>query len=133
MILDTTFFVDVLRGDVRDNPAAEEYIENMDAAGTGKISSVSVMELWEGIHLAEATTTERTRVEELIEGIYELPFDRDVAMLAGELSAALISQGEPIEDSDVMIGATALLHNEPVLTRNVEHFERIEGLDIHTY
>jgi tRNA(fMet)-specific endonuclease VapC len=133
MILDTTFFVDVLRGDVRDNPTAEEYIENMDAAGTGKISSVSVMELWEGIHLAEATTTERTRVEELIEGIYELPFDRDVAMFAGELSAALISQGEPIEDSDVMIGATALVHDEPVLTRTVKHFERIDGLDIHTY
>jgi tRNA(fMet)-specific endonuclease VapC len=133
MILDTTFFVDVLRGDVRDNPTAEEYIKNMDAAGTGKISSVSVMELWEGIHLAEATTTERTRVEELIEGIYELPFDRDVAMLADELSAALISQGEPIEDSDVMIGATALVHDEPVLTCNVKHFERIDGLDIHTY
>ncbi len=133
MLLDTTFFVDVLRGDVGDNPTAEEYIGDMDAAGTGKISSVSVMELWEGIHLADATATERTQVEELIEGIYELPFDRDVAMLAGELSAALVSRGEPIGDSDVMIGATALVHDEPVLTRNVEHFERIDGLDIRTY
>lgn len=131
MLLDTTFFVDVLRGDVRGNPTVEEYIADIDTAGTDKVSAVSVMELWEGIHLAEATATERTRVEQLLEGIDELPFDRDVAMLAGELSAALVSRGEPI--GDVMIGATALAHDESVLTRNIEHFERIDGLDIHTY
>lgn len=133
MILDTTFFVDVLRGDVRNNPTAEEYIENLDAAGTGKVSSVTVMELWEGVHLADATATERERVEGLLEGIHELPFDRDAAMLAGELSATLVADGEPIGDSDVMIGATALIHDEPVLTRNVDHFERIDGLDTDTY
>ena len=133
MILDTTFLVDVLRGDVRDSPTAEGYIEEMDAAGTGKISSVSVMELWEGIHLAAATDAERMRVEQLLDGIHELPFDRDVAMAAGELSAALVSRGEPVGNSDVMIGATAVVHDEAILTRNVEHFERIDGLDVRTY
>ena len=133
MILDTTFLVDVLRGDVRENPTATEHIEAIDATGTGKVSSVSVMELWEGVHLADATESERTRVGELLDGIHELPFDRSVAMRAGELSAALLSGGERIETSDVMIGATALVHDEPVLTRNVEHFDRIEGLDIDTY
>jgi len=133
MILDTTFFVDVLRGDVRDNPTAEEYIDDLDAAGTGRVSSVTVMELWEGVHLADATATERGRVEQLLEGIYELPFDRDAAMLAGELSAALVSRGESIGEGDVMIGATALVNDEPVLTRNVEHFDRINGLETHAY
>nr|WP_198662026.1 hypothetical protein [Halorussus litoreus] len=32
-----------------------------------------------------------------------------------------------------LIGATALLVDEPVVTRNSDYFERIDGLDVETY
>ena len=32
-----------------------------------------------------------------------------------------------------MIAATALVHDYPVVTRNVDHFERIEGLEVVSY
>lgn len=129
MILDSTFLIDVLRGEA----AVSDLIENIDAAGTPFVSAVTVMELHEGVHLADATEEERARVTELLTGINELPFDRECAVKAGEINAGLVSAGEEIDETDVMIASTALVHGYPVVTRNVDHFERVEGLDIVSY
>jgi len=32
-----------------------------------------------------------------------------------------------------MIAATALLNDKPVITSNVKHFERIDGLEVRSY
>jgi tRNA(fMet)-specific endonuclease VapC len=129
MILDSTFLIDVLRGDA----AVSELIEEIDASGTPFVSSVTVMELHEGIHLADATDAERSRVSELLTGINERPFDRACAMRAGEINARLVSDGVPIDETDVMIAATALVDDRPVVIRNADHFERVGGLDVVTY
>lgn len=129
MILDTSFLVDVLRGDA----VVEETVATVDECGTAQVSAVTVMELWEGIHLATATEDERAAVGELLEGLHELPFDRECATVAGEISAGLRDSGEPIDDADVMIAATARVHDVPVVTRNVDHFERIDDLDLVAY
>jgi tRNA(fMet)-specific endonuclease VapC len=126
MILDSTFLVDVLRGeeDVAD------LVRDLDATGTAFVSAVTVMDLAEGIRLTDAAADERTAVEELLTDINELPCDRECAMLAGRLSADLLSGGGRIDETDAMIGATARVYDYPVVTRNVDHFERIDGLEI---
>ncbi|MCH7661596.1 MAG: type II toxin-antitoxin system VapC family toxin [Euryarchaeota archaeon] len=129
MILDTTFLIHLLHG----NHATEEPIAEIDAAGTPYVTAITVMELWEGIHLSSATSEERARTEALLSEMHELPFDRACGMKAGEIAATLRSRGEPLDDPDVMIGAVGLVHDEPVLTRNVEHFERIDGLTVESY
>lgn len=129
MILDTTFLVDVLRG--REDVTAR--VEDLDARGTPSVSSVTVMELWEGIQLSDASDPELAAVESLLTDIDEFPFDRDCAMTAGELNATLLQSGEPVDVTDVMIAATCLVHDRPVVTRNVDHFERISDLDVVTY
>lgn len=129
MILDSTFLVDVLRG--REDVSS--HVEELDASGFPSVSSVTVMELWEGIQLSDASAAERRAVEELLTDIDELPFDRECATTAGQLNAELIEAGTPIDGSDVMIAATALVHDRPVVTRNVDHFERIPDLDVVSY
>jgi len=129
MILDSTFLIDVLRGET----AVEELIAELDTAGTPFVSAVTVMELIEGIHLATATDEERVAVEELLTEVHELPFDRDCALQAGRINADLVSAGEPIDETDVMIAATALVHDRPVVTRNIDHFERIPDLEVVRY
>ena len=52
---------------------------------------------------------------------------------AGKISGSLRARGREIDREDCIIGATALLNDEPVVTRNRKHFERIDGLDIETY
>ena len=129
MILDSSFLIDVLRG----SSDVVELIEAVDATGTPFVSAVTVVELSEGIHLAEATEDEQANVRQLLTDINELPFDRDCAVRAGRINADLVSSGEPIDETDVMIAATALVHDYPVVTRNVDHFERIDGLTVRSY
>lgn len=129
MILDSTFLVDVLRG-ARD---VSELVSELDTAGTAFVSAVTTMELFEGIHIADATERERTAVEALLTDVNEIPFDRACAMRAGRIIAELSSSGKAIDVADVMIAATALVHGRPVVTRNLGHFDRIEGLDVVSY
>ncbi|WP_049926600.1 type II toxin-antitoxin system VapC family toxin [Halopiger goleimassiliensis] len=129
MILDSTFLIDVLRG----SSDVAELIEDVDATGTPFVSAVTVMELFEGIHLADATEDERATVRQLLTDVNELPFDRECAMRAGQINADLVSSGEPIDETDVVIAATALVHEYPVVTRNVDHFERIDSLTVRSY
>lgn len=104
MILDTTFLLDVLRGD----DAVREWERRIDERGIGVVTAISTMERWEGIHLVDASAGERDRLRELLDGLFEAPFDRDAALRAGELSADLTDRGEQIDVEDVMIGAIAL-------------------------
>jgi tRNA(fMet)-specific endonuclease VapC len=48
-----------------------------------------------------------------------------------ELRARLRQQGELIPDLDLIVGATALVHELTVLTLNVRHLGRIPGIHIH--
>jgi tRNA(fMet)-specific endonuclease VapC len=128
MILDTTFLVDVLRGE----GTVADLVSDLDER-TPYVSSITVMELYEGVHLADTTDTQRDAVEGLLTEINELPFGRDCAIAAGRLGAELVSTGEPIDETDVMIAATALVHEYPVVTRNVDHFERLDDIDVVSY
>jgi len=129
MILDSTFLVDVLRGE----GDVQELLEEVDAAGTPTVSSITVMELYEGIQLANTSEEERSAVETLLSEVQELPFDRACAMEAGRINAALSFAGEPIDETDVMIAATALVNGLRVVTRNVSQFERVDDVDVVTY
>ena len=129
MILDSTFLIDVLRG----KASVEELLGEVDLSGPPFVTSVTVMELYEGIYLAESTERERAVVEEMLDGINEIPFDRACGKRAGQINAELVAAGEPIDETDVMIAATALDYDLPVVTRNVDHFDRIDGLDVVSY
>jgi len=52
---------------------------------------------------------------------------------AGKLSGKLLSVGDRIEREHCIIAVTALLNDEPVITRNTEHVGRIDGLEVRTY
>lgn len=129
MILDTSFLIDVLRG----NDAITELERELDERDVGVVTALSVMELCEGIHLTDATDAERERVQRLLEGLTHATFDRESAMLAGKYSAKLTDAGARIEIEDVVIAAIARQRNEPILTGNPDHFERLEDVDVETY
>jgi len=62
-----------------------------------------------------------------------LLFDARAAMTAADIGAALRRRGEPVEETDLFIAATALTHGFSVSTRNVHRFERVPGLMVENW
>jgi tRNA(fMet)-specific endonuclease VapC len=57
-----------------------------------------------------------------------LPLDPAAALLAADLRGQLERRGLPLGWDDLFIGATALVGNLIVVTRNVRHLRRLEPL-----
>ncbi|QSG11940.1 PIN domain containing protein [Halapricum desulfuricans] len=130
MIQDTSFIIDLLRGD--ENAKRLLNIVEKEARPQ-KLSSVTVLELYEGVVRSQTPETKRERVLEILETKHVVNADHIVMRKAGKLSGELIDDGERIEREDCIIAATALLNDEPVITRNAKHFGRIDGLEVRSY
>ena len=130
MIQDTTFVIDIIRGD-DDAEALLSVLESESRAQ--KISAVTVLELYEGVIRANTPEDKHRAVLDVLESKHVVDADATVMRKAGQLSGALITDGEWIEREDCIVAATAVLNDEPVVTRNVDHYERVDGLEVRTY
>jgi hypothetical protein len=59
--------------------------------------------------------------------------DSLVAEQASDIYDELRGKGELVEDADILIAASALVHGLVVVTDNSSHFARIAGLDIENW
>lgn len=58
------------------------------------------------------------------------PLTRRSADLAAEQYARLRRRGTPVDDIDLLIAGIALEHGLVLVTRNCDHFKRVDGLSI---
>lgn len=65
---------------------------------------------------------------QLLRSMQTLPFDNECAVYAARLRVELEAAGTPIGPHDILIAATALRHQAPLVTRNVREFARVQGL-----
>lgn len=129
MLLDTSFLIDLMRGDEAAIEKARQLEEDLVQQ---RVSSMTLFELYYGVARSNQSESERETVEDVLATKPIHPADGVVMRKAGRLSGELANEGTPVDDGDVVIGATAEAVEEPVLTRNVEDFERL-GVDIETY
>jgi hypothetical protein len=130
VILDTAFVIDVWDGDDR----AVALAEGLDRERTQqKLSSVTVFELYTGVGRSSKPETEREKVLAVLGSKPVVPATETVMSIAGRIHGELAAAGERIEQNDCIIAATALTGDEPVVTRNVSYFERIDGVRVRTY
>lgn len=130
MILDTSYLVDLIQGDKE----AVKKAENMEKENTNqKISSVTLFELHNGIKQSSKPEDEKEKVKEVLDSKNCIEADGKIMRKAGKINGRLITEGKRIETFDSMIAATAIIEGEKILTRNTEHFERIENLEIEKY
>jgi tRNA(fMet)-specific endonuclease VapC len=76
---------------------------------------------------------EKRKVLDTLASMNILGLNAKSAAKAGEVQGKLIREGKMIDPADAMIAGIALLINEIVLTKNVEHFSRIRALITETY
>lgn len=129
MLLDSTFLHDL----VRDEPAAVSRLEALIDAGTPvAVSSLTVFEV--GVGLQGAAEQHREQFRAAVDELEEHPLGPAEARRALDVQRTLYDRGEPIGAVDVLIAATAAEREDAtVLTRNVDEFERVDGIAVETY
>lgn len=127
-LLDTDLCVYWLRGytSVRQQINA---IEPGDLA----ISIISVAELHYGADCSNRPEHNHKVVDDFVNGLTVLTLKQPAARQFGEIKARLRGEGKLIEDFDLLIAATALTHDLTLVTNNLEHFKRIENLQIENW
>lgn len=130
MLLDTCFLVDLLR----DAGAAKKKAEELDDEISVKaVSCITALELWRGALRCTKKEEEMKKIDELLHTVLQYPLGEQEAKKAAEIEVDLLQKGEIIDWEDILIAATALVHNKPLLTRNIKHFSKIQGLQIEKY
>lgn len=129
MLLDTSFLVDLMNGDEGAVETARELERDLVQQ---RLSSMTLFELYYGIGRATDSESERETVEDVLASKPVHPADTAVMRKAGRLAGELRNDGTPVGDGDVIIGATADVVEEPVLTRNVDDFERLD-VEVESY
>lgn len=122
MVIDTCIFIDHLRAKDRTNTTLAKLPKDEPAY-------VSVITLFE-LHCGANTPDKKLDIIAVTEDLNILPFDADVAAKAGDIFRALKSQNKGIGPQDTMIAATCLVYGQPILTRNKEHFKRVDDLKV---
>lgn len=131
MILDTSFVEDVGRGD----EAALERARELDDGGVPeRLSAMTLYELYWGVGYVDTPDAEIDRLDAVLatKAVYDVT--PSIARKAGRIAGRLTKDGAALNDpGDEIIAATGVVHDEPVLTKNVDHFDRIPGLRVETY
>jgi len=130
VLLDTAFLVDLLNG---DDGAVETARRLETDLVQQRISAMTLFELYYGVGRVADTAAEREKIETVLASKPVHPADTAVMRKAGRMAGQLASEGAPVADGDVIIGATAAVVDEPVLTRNVDDFERLPDVAVETY
>ncbi len=134
MIGDTDLFIDLMRRQSRHHEAAVQKIRSLEGRGIRVVmTTVTRFELAAGIQGSTAPEAERRRVLRAAESFPALPLDGPSADRAGALYGVLQARGVRIPADDAMIAGIALENREPVLTRDVGHFRRVDGLAVEPY
>lgn len=127
LIIDTNVFITAER--------AENQFDFSRYANYGDvfISAITVSELLVSVHranLKERQTRRKAFVESILERFPALPFNTETARIHAELFTHLSSEGNRIGAHDLIIAATGVSLDFPVVTGNHSEFGRVPGLTV---
>lgn len=122
IVADSDVLIDYLQGREPGRSAVTDALLRGDIATT----SVSRFEVLAGTRRSE----DRDRALDLLGAMPTLPLGEAEADRAGGIASALEAKGLRIGPADCLIAGIVLSRDASLLTRNGEHFGRVEGLRI---
>lgn len=122
-LLDTDTIVHMLRG----NRAVADRIRTVgdDHVAT---TTINLAELYSGAFNSRHIDDNVNTVDAFRRTTRVFGFDSRAAVIFGKIKAALKRERNLLNDSDLFIAAVALSTDAVLVTSNVRHFRRIEGL-----
>lgn len=123
-LLDTDTCSAQIRGDPRVFTRLIQYGEQL------RVSAVTVAEL--KVWVFQKTTPQRIVVgmHNLLESVAAVSLDEEIADIAGRIGARLWDDRRRIAIADLLIAATAMVHDLTVVTHNTRHFSLIPNLRV---
>ena len=124
-LLDTDTVIYSLKGE----PAVEKNLRN-HFHDPMKMSVITLMELYYGAHKSQKIASNLAKIKTLEISFQIIPISEESAEIFGMTKAQLEKAGSPLDDFDLVIASCALSNNLVLVTNNVRHFQRIEGLKL---
>jgi tRNA(fMet)-specific endonuclease VapC len=98
-----------------------------------KLSVITLMELYYGAYKSKKTAVNLARIRTLESELEIIPLGRETVETFGMIKADLERMGTPLDDFDLILASCAIAHNLILISNNVRHFERIDGLKIENW
>ena len=124
-LLDTATLSDVIKG--RDPGVLQRAREYLATHRRFQFSIITRYEILRGLQ-AKNAFRQVERFEEQCRASIVVPLSDDIVVRAAEIYGSLHRRGALIEDADILIAATALVHGLELVTENPSHFNRIPDL-----
>ena len=128
LIVETSFLIDLEREHNRGTPGRAVAFLEQNGDARLYLPFIVAGELAAGLSLSD-----RSRWETFLAPFYVLASNADVSWEYGRAFRYLQENGRLIGGNDLWIAATGLAYRMPVVTRNVEHYRRVPGLDVESY
>ena len=116
---------------MRDKFGVNERLESIDPQQCF-VTDVTVMELRYGAYKSERKEENLHTVNDFISNVNTIPFAVAIDAFCQE-KIRLQNLGTPIEDYDLFIGCAAKVAGLTMVTDNVQHLSRIDGLNIENW
>ena len=130
MLADTTFLIDIMLGE----PGALKKAAEIEKGGsTVSVGSPTIFELYVGVSLSGKAEDEKSKITSLLASLPQLSLDYQSACFGGSIYGDKMKMGSRIDPEDAMLAGIAKAHGERIVTRNVRHFEGIEGVILESY
>jgi len=128
-VIDTDILIDLLRNVKKVVGFLAEIEERGNLLST---TVINAFELYYGAHKSKEREQNLLATRKLLNRLILLPLELRSAETAGRIYAELETKGQPIGLRDALIGAITLTRGFAIVTRNVEHFQKITGLTVIT-
>ena len=128
-VLDTDTLSAIMRQDPTVIPKARTYLVQH---GQFTLSIITRYEILRGLK-AKHATKQVVNFDRLCGRSNILPITDEVVVQAAEIYATLSEEGKLIGDADILIAASALVHQLGIVTNNEDHFKRIRGLQVENW
>ncbi|MDE3096455.1 MAG: type II toxin-antitoxin system VapC family toxin [Chloroflexota bacterium] len=126
-LIDTDVCIDALRP--RTSASLMDQVRSIASDGAA-ISVITYGEVYEGILFSRQRAQNLQRWREFIAPLDVIGVTAGIAEVWAEIRGTLRRRALTTPDNDLLIAATALHFDMAVLTRNVRHFARVDGLRV---
>ena len=122
IVADSDVLIDALRG---REPAMARIRNELERSALGT-TTITVFELLSGAR----TAASRKKIQKLLAAMRTLALDERAAYAAAGVRRELDAKGISIGMADYLTAGICLVHSATLLTRNMEHFQRVPRLNV---